>query len=804
MSAGVLQIGGSVSTDTPSFVQQGQIDWVAFGNTAWTATSVVLQRFASAGVQPVTYGAGIALASQFHLDHLGQQRMDQALERLRGIPLFHKLLWLGFGYQSLIDSLAKTAGGIKCVALCSCLADVHSEESAAWVLAELWKASKYPYQYEPSHSQFVALVKACAGVVAQTQFGRTVDRMLGDNSMLNNTLWAVSSDTRGSLVEASNARDIAGALHGLFQISKGEVEDILVTGGAECAFIAALGHWLFNFNVYVENEQQQSIYPPTGPPNVRRTQVHVRYGEISDHSLQVTSRTYILKKCSDVFDRIPDNQERLLIVRTPWDGCLSRAFGPAFRSLADMPLHLGSYLGSVARVYSALAQGHDNVGSLSRIHFARFDETNYGYGFIHTILETFPELDRIQGLRNMLQSSADLPFGEALKSVEQSILALEQLCTCYECRFSSDEDSDNSRSCLVGMSYAIREIAWTMASVVQDSPDHALLPSVEGIRGFSRYGKTKLYHQDTEGNYRVTDKGSWDRSSFAKDALGLKEKGDLMQLNHPLYGPSLLFQGPELPGILGNLKHLSQVTPNITALSSRGVCIYMDGLRDLTCQAELVHRVYVLPGHIYYRERQYNYVQDFDVLDSKIPGLSDIMKLKAQIEPATKTVPEATLGMEKSLKVDPLAAELASEKAISCSYKIYNSDASLRINPGKLAMQVLWRSGNIVCQRKRCKSMLAFPCSVVKRGWAIQAADKPQGLTYFSRIACCIWPHQDELMRCVALATHFGGEGMNAKADTVFVRRRECLPCCSLSILKESSNILADEYPEGKVVVHII
>ena len=87
-----LQIGPAWQNDVPSFMQQGQVDWVAFGNTIWSASAAVLQRFASAGIQPVTFGAGLALASQFRISEIGRQRMDDTMRSLRGISRWDKIL----------------------------------------------------------------------------------------------------------------------------------------------------------------------------------------------------------------------------------------------------------------------------------------------------------------------------------------------------------------------------------------------------------------------------------------------------------------------------------------------------------------------------------------------------------------------------------------------------------------------------------------------------------------------------------------------------------------------------------------
>lgn len=72
MASQTLQVGPTWQNGAPSFMQQGQVDWVAFGNTMWSASTAMLQRFASSGIQPVTYGAGLALAGQFKMSNLGR------------------------------------------------------------------------------------------------------------------------------------------------------------------------------------------------------------------------------------------------------------------------------------------------------------------------------------------------------------------------------------------------------------------------------------------------------------------------------------------------------------------------------------------------------------------------------------------------------------------------------------------------------------------------------------------------------------------------------------------------------------
>ena len=88
----MLFVGSGSDSESLEFVQQGQVDWVAFGKLAWTVSSEILQRFTSASVQPITFGAGIVLAEQFALGPEGQSRMEEAISRIQVVQVFQDLL----------------------------------------------------------------------------------------------------------------------------------------------------------------------------------------------------------------------------------------------------------------------------------------------------------------------------------------------------------------------------------------------------------------------------------------------------------------------------------------------------------------------------------------------------------------------------------------------------------------------------------------------------------------------------------------------------------------------------------------
>ena len=304
MPPDAVQIGVSAAQNNHSFVQNGQVDWVAFGNSIWSTSSIVLQRFASAGVQPITFGAGLALASVFDLDRIGKEHMHSALEKNNGIWSFEKVLWFGFGARSFLHVMADVQSGVNCIALCSALSEVHDEHAAAWILDELWKIYGFPQQYLPSHSQLTALVKACSGVLTKTEFSRISDRMLGH-----------ILDPREVTPFISNVEDLAKAMSGLFKISKGVIARITVTGGIECAFVAAFAQWVLNLKVYVDDDAGRVIHQDA---HLEEAQVVVTYRRHADHSLiQVSSTTYVLREDDVMMIRSPKLEHNFLVVRTP-------------------------------------------------------------------------------------------------------------------------------------------------------------------------------------------------------------------------------------------------------------------------------------------------------------------------------------------------------------------------------------------------------------------------------------------------------------------------------------------------------
>ena len=734
---------------------------MAFGNTLWSTSSAVLQRFASAGVQPITFGAGLALASQFKLDRLGNQRMHDALNNLQGAPGFEKLLWFGFGVRSFLRVMSDSQLGVQCIALCSCLAEVHGAHVSAWILEELWKAHGFPECYLPSHAQFLALIKACSGVLTRTSFSRATNHMVG------NMIGGTGMDA--PLV--SDVEDIAKAIRGLFQVSNGTVSRITVTGGQECAFVAAFAQWLLNLKIYVEDKNGVVVYGNT----FRETaQVVVKYIEISESSLiQISSTTYILRDAESLFVRHPTLDKINLIIRTPWNGCLGRIFGTTFNELLGLPYILGGFLGSVARLYSSLATGGADVANFSRDTYINFVEGSHGHGFVNSVGLIFPELASSSTLLEVMRNEVNSSVEDALRNVEQTVRALARRCACSSC---TSPGVESEKYCLLSTAISIR----TMVSAIScTARDGQLFPTVSGIQSIYRemrdFVSTGIRQQR-------------DDLPFLSVALGLETENMYSEFAVCYRQFDLMSRAVEIfSGISYHCRNSSDNPKRhgdiCTAIVHQGVCYYLDCLRSINSQAETARVVHVLPGHIQKGDRQFDQIFDGSVSNRRLAAV----QYKIIEEP--DSIPSTEEPRSDDISIEALALEKAIERELVLFYKIsVPGEPTFLLRPGRLTHEILKRTGLIICKGNQCNKQLAFPCALIYQGWRTTQLQRDELRSSSSvGFGCCIWPPMSNIARCVAIS-------QNKFASELFLRRKECLSCSTVAVTRDFSERRFESY----------
>ena len=677
--------------------------------------------------------------------------MHSAIEDVRGFWSMEKLLYFGFGARSFLGVMADTQLGVNCIALCASLAELHSEHASAWILEELWKLHGYPRDYLPSHSQLTALVKACSGVLIRTEFSAIPDRMLGYNV-----------ETSQLEPDISNPEDIARAIYGLGEISNGKVTTITVTGGFECAYVAAFAHWLLNLSISVEEEDGRMIYQDLPP---EEAQVAITYRRQADLSLvQISSNTYILRKLDEIFIYSPDISDTFLYFRTPWDGCLARLFGTASNNLGQMTNILGDFLGSMARVYRGLAIGEADVGKFSRKLYINFVDSSYGEGFINSVGSIFPELKRLGGLFDKMYAALDVPLPEALRTIERTALDLAQLCKCSCCTISG---AKSETYCLLAITFTIRELVSTISCTVMDDK---ILPNISGIRRFYVTASNNLAMWKGYGN---------DKFPLLCIAAGLPMEGMVGEWVDRYRQFDLLSYPMELfSGYCKHDRYYPENNPDgrrefCTATVRRGLCYYLDCLRSSSSIVENARIVHIVPGHIQMGDRQFDSTYDPGQLDR---GKSSPMKFDI-IEKfdSGDTLEQPRWG---NFKAEPRGLEKMTEHELVVFYKaLIPNEPPLNLRLCYISRHILKNRGMLTCDGRQCVSRLNLPCVLVRQGWITPNANSEALIGYKTEKLCFIWPQLDDLGRCIVTQLYH---------SSVFFRRTECVSCCTTSLLRAS------------------
>ncbi|KAI9854958.1 MAG: hypothetical protein M1813_000623 [Trichoglossum hirsutum] len=175
----------------------------------------------------------------------------EALEGLLTYGSLGKALWFGFGAKNMVRTLAATEEGSTCLALCAAVSECYNELVAAEVFVEMVKSSQSPEDLRPSILQWKALLQSCAGVFAATPFPEKAERYMQlhphGRSLGYEPLQSPEMPRRG----CSSPKSLAEALLALAKVTRGEFASVMVIGGADAGWLAAVGEWLFDLSVQV-------------------------------------------------------------------------------------------------------------------------------------------------------------------------------------------------------------------------------------------------------------------------------------------------------------------------------------------------------------------------------------------------------------------------------------------------------------------------------------------------------------------------------------------------------------------------
>ncbi|KAF4961386.1 hypothetical protein FSARC_10202 [Fusarium sarcochroum] len=416
-------VGMSAAFKHGGFEQTGTVDWAAIANGTVSFSVDVLSRLSKAGVEALTMCAARAIFSNVRLGELGESRLQTALDKAKAFPSVGDVLWFGFGIKNIMRSLQESVEGLTCLGICACLSEGYSTTVSGRILRELFLLYNPPSDLTPPLRQWIKLVETSEGLLAPTEFGL----------VLHGLTKLCLRDGLPNLRTHGSPKDIALVLKELFGISKGRLSCLSVAGGADCAWIAAVAHWLLNLTVEVQAQDGSIIYRPDGARRQSSldVQVIIAYSQATPEPLQVVRKRFILPGGQEVLSGSVCLGEGFLSHgRVDWSTCLIDTFGSPMRSLLSTHAKtVGTCLGSAACILLAvLSNDKDLFGErFGRVNPPPVTSSGYGRGFYLLSRRLLPELGQNSVITLAMEDAVDKPYKDAIEQYSQSKYSLRKL-----------------------------------------------------------------------------------------------------------------------------------------------------------------------------------------------------------------------------------------------------------------------------------------------------------------------------------------------------------------------------------------
>lgn len=567
-----------------------------------TATLGALSRYAAGGVNPYTACVGQTICKAlFRLKQPGRANMKQALSKLPCCSTLGSALYIGFGIEHLVRNMATTEEGTICLALCAALAECIPSEVASEVLLEIARRCSIDSKYLPSNSEWDALLKSCAGVLATTTFPLKCEGFMRLSQKDRDTWtsgYGVSPNARPYLWDSyrvsSTSESLADALLGLSRVTRGELLEVTIAGGPDAGWLAAVAEWIFSLDVTITGTSGDILYSNHRKETAQVTVIFHKAGEGADQSLQIDSRTYLLEGLSMLVN--PNPWPPVSCGRVSWETALSEVFGTDFRTLTSIP-EFAKAVGSAARIFQALATVEEGIPDSLAIrnehgwtfmdnHF--FGTRSYGRGFVDNSIEWFPEL---QYARDIMEVNVQSTFARAISTYKTCFERLRTVCGCCSCRadlakkVAPTSQADVTKSvtfCLV----------LTMETIIRASRTLSNCDVLEDLC-MLRSGLERAYVDQTHQR-PLSDHQEANASINIESELGpIVFCLDMNNGNHGAIKSTRLSAAHRLFGN-SNEGSLSQQS----AYSSPGICVYLDMLTYVSSNPEAFSRIHVVTGRI--------------------------------------------------------------------------------------------------------------------------------------------------------------------------------------------------------------
>lgn len=552
-----------------TFTQQGTVDWVALANASVQIPVNILTRYSKAGVDAATVLAGQAVFLMFIMPPRAQQEVVKQLSMLSSVGLYSNVVRVGFGLQHVLQDLATKEGGISCLAICGCLTQSYNVFYSAQVIRALCQHQKMPQELVPGILQWEALLKPCNKIFSKSRFAVLLHE--GFTPQL-----ASRTNLRVDRSEATPPEKLAEVLTLLAQLSRRHFESLHLTGGIDCAWIAAVA--IFVFDITVDVKTADDVYLYRSDHGYRTGNNEAQLTILKD--TEVSASTAIARKCfilpsgRDLFKQ-RDRNSPMFENRSPWTSILRDSFGSTAEELLQ---------GSVSRPFAMFLVhlAHREVtyqdGVNERIFPNEFETlpdmrqykwSPFGNNILELAIRQFPEL------QPCLEAISFRKVSVAKEQAALSFLSISKACHCIWCEsrrtgIKGNSDQHEYSQCLREVTLAIPQFIRLFSAV----KIHSLLPLPDDFR-------------------------SWCES---RQRTPLRtHRGFLENRVKNLHG----FFSSQSPPLDTNHSDMP------LALAFGGVCCFMGFLIEANYGPELAATIHIMPGYLEYGGSMFERIQQF-------------------------------------------------------------------------------------------------------------------------------------------------------------------------------------------------
>ncbi|KAF5645181.1 hypothetical protein F52700_2381 [Fusarium sp. NRRL 52700] len=743
------------------FQQQGTVDWtkVLSGSVAFSVD--VLSRLSKAGIEAFTIYAARAIFSNVKLGPNGELRLYRALDKISAFPSFGKALWFGFGVKHIIWSMQESTEGLNCLGICSCLTEGFSTTVAAKVIRELFLLYDPPAELTPALRQWVALVESSGGLLASSEFGL----------VLHGLTKLCLMDGRRNLRSSGSPKDIALVLKEVFEVSAGRLDRLFLSGGADCAWIATVAHWLLDLRVEVQQQDGTVIYRPdsTRSEFSLDAQVIITYHHGDSSELLRVSRKHYVIPSGNVLINHHQPQDIMSYGRLSWESCLVDTFGGPMRLLlGSQARSTGACLGSAARIFlAAMGDGEGHMEFLTkrdpRTSFPPVSESSYGRGFYLLARRLLPELGHNPVLHQTMEAALNKGYLEAAQSFSQSFTSLRQLCSCRICRSDASDESEEITFCLLALIQTICTLVRAMSSICMQE-ELEVRPTRSGLENLY-WTQRNILIPSNLSDYDPVDHGllrSWPPGGVLTVA-------------------QTLLAGRQHDTVSGS--------GDLVAASHSGLCFVLNTLTEVTSDPQRACIVTAVPGRIEWKNFMYDMVRDqvFETASTPEKTGYDAVSMST-ITRYDIMADSSTPGLNAELLVDEILRENTS---LHASYRITTSAF-----PGRhfsIGASDIWHKLNSAttstnCEGKMCRSLRGFESTLVEGDGLLPLTALPMQLPPITRVlstkGLSIW---------VALSQSYipkGSDPMRGRLYTLHHRLqgKQCIRCCIVNAEQSVAN----------------